>query len=125
MRFGLRVERAIEVRLVSLKVSRPTNWVCLIVGVDTTGGEDGDVNTPLVATIGQIEGTDDIISDRLLLVILAPIDIWTAGRSSCVEDVGRLDSLQLGLNSFSVLHANCRGVNLLACAAVSFKVDSR
>jgi hypothetical protein len=99
--------------------------MCLVVGVDATGGEDGDVNASLVAAIGQVEGADDIISDGLLLVILAPIDIWTASRSSCVKDVGGLDSLQLILNSFSVLHSNCRGVDLLACVIVSFQVDSR
>jgi hypothetical protein len=37
--------------------------------------------------------------------------------------VGGLDSLQLVLNGFSVLHANCRGVDLLAC--VIGKLPSR
>jgi len=116
MSLGLGVERAVKVGLVSLEVSRATNWVCLVVGVDATGGEDGDVNASLVAAIGQVESTDNIISDGLLLVILTPIDIWTASRSSCVKDVGGLDSLQLVMNGFSVLHANCRGVDLLALA---------
>jgi hypothetical protein len=123
MSLGLGVERAVKVGLVSLEVSRATNWMCLVVGVDATSGEDGDVNASFVAAIGQVEGTDDIISDGLLLVILAPIDIWTASRSSCVKDVGGLDSLQLVLNGFSVLHANCRGVDLLAC--VIGKLPSR
>jgi len=123
MSLGLGVERTVKVGLVSLEVSRATNWMCLVVGVDATSGEDGDVNASFVAAIGQVEGTDDIISDGLLLVILAPIDIWTASRSSCVKDVGGLDSLQLVLNGFSVLHANCRGVDLLAC--VIGKLPSR
>jgi hypothetical protein len=99
--------------------------MCLVVGVDATSGEDGDVNASLVAAIGQIEGTNDIISDGLLFVILAPIDIWTASRSSCIKDVGGLNSVQLVLNGFSVLHANCRSVDFLPYMIVSFQVDSR
>lgn len=87
----------------------------LIVGVDTAGGEDGDVNALQITAVGQVEGTNDIVSDGLLLVVLAPINIWSAGRSSRVEDVGGLDSLQLGNDSLTILHANGRGVNLLAC----------
>lgn len=87
----------------------------LIIGVDASGGKDGNVNALQEAGIGQVECADDIVSDSVLLVILAPIDIWAAGGSSSVEDVCRLDSLQLGNDSLAVLHAHSGRVNLLSC----------
>jgi hypothetical protein len=75
---GLRVERTVEVGLVSLQVSGATNWVRLIVGVDAASSKDSDVDALQEASIGQVQGTDDIISDGILLVVLAPIDIRSA-----------------------------------------------
>ena len=78
MSLGLRVERTVEVGLISLQVSRASNWVRLVVGVDAASSKDSDVDALQEASIGQVQGTDDIVSDGILLMVLAPIDIWSA-----------------------------------------------
>ena len=114
MSLGLGIERPSEVGLVCLEVSRATHWVRLVVGVDATSGEDGDVDSLQEASIGQVQGTDDIVSHGILLVVLAPVDIWSASRSSCVENVCGLDFLQFSNDCFSVLHADGSGMDLFA-----------
>ena len=124
MGLGLRVERTSEVGLVSLDESWAANWVLIVVGINAAGSEDCDVDAFLEAAVGQVQGTNDIVSDGLLLVVLTPVDVWPASRSSSVQDVGWLDSLELGDDGLSVLHANSRGVNLLSCTIVSFEIVS-
>lgn len=68
----------------------------------------------LEADIGQVDRSDNVGSDCSLLVVLAPIDIWTSSASSTVEDVGWLDLLNFGNDSLTVLHADSCGGDLLA-----------
>lgn len=82
---GLRVERTVKVGLVGLEETWATHWVLLIVCVDASSGEDGDVNTSLPATIGQVNGTDNVVADCVLPVILAPIDVWASCGSSSIQ----------------------------------------
>ena len=114
MCLGLRVERAIKVGLVGLEETLATHWVLIIVRVDAASGEDSNVNSSLEAAVGQIQGTDNVVSDGVLFVVLAPIDIWSSSRSSSVEDVGWLDSVELSGNCLSVLHADGGAVHLLS-----------
>jgi len=116
MGLRFRIERAIEIGLVGLQVSRPSNWVRLIILVNTTRSIDGSMDSLQETSIGQVQSTDDIASDGLLLVIFAPINIGTAGATSTVENVCWLDPLEFGDDSFSVLHAHCGCVNLLSLA---------
>jgi len=113
---GLRVERTIEVGLVSLEESRAANWVAVVVGVDASSGKDSDVNALQVAGVSQVQGTDNVVSDGLLLVVLAPVDIGSASGTSSIEDVGGLIFLELSNDTFSVLHANSGSEDLLALA---------
>lgn len=114
MCLGFRVERTIKIGLVCLEEAWSANWVGIIVCVDATGGKDSDVNALQEAAVGQVQGANDIVSDGILLVILAPVDIGSASGASSVEDVCRLDSLQFGDDGFAVLHADCGGVYLLS-----------
>jgi len=116
---GLGVERAIEVGLVGLEISWTSNGVGLVVGVDTASGEDGDVNSLQVTAVGQVQCTNNVVSDGLLLVVLTPVDIGAASRTGSVEDVGWLDSLELSNDLLSVLHADGGGEDLLSCSYVS------
>jgi len=113
---GLGVERAIEIGLISLKVPWTSDGVLLIVCVDAAGGKDGEVDLLQETAVSQVEGADDVASDGLLLVVLAPIDIRTSGAASTVEDVGWLDSLKLSDDSLAVLHAHCGSGDSLALA---------
>jgi len=113
---SLRVERTVEVGLVSLEETWTANWVAVIVCIDAASGKDSDVNALLVAAIGQVKSTDNIVSNGLLLVVLAPVNIRSASGTSSIEDVGRLVFFELSNDSFSVLHANRRRVDLLALA---------
>lgn len=85
--FRLGVERAIEVSLVSLEITRSTNWVLLIVRIDTASGEDREMDLFEEAAIGEVEGTNDIASNSLLLVVLTPIDIWATGTTRAIIDI--------------------------------------
>jgi len=116
MCLGLGVERTIKVGIVSLEETRATNWVAIIVGVDASSGKDSNVDALLVADICQVQGTDNIISNGLFLMVLTPIDVGSASRTSSVEDVGGLVFLDFSNNSFSVLHANGGREDLLALA---------
>ena len=78
MSLGLRVEGPSKVGLIGLEVARATNWVSIIIGVDAAGSEDSDVNALQEASIGQVQGADDIVSDCILLMVFAPIDVWSA-----------------------------------------------
>lgn len=78
MCLGLRVERAIKIGLVSLKEALSADWVIIIVGIDTSSSEDSDVDSLQEAAISQIKSADDIVSDSLFLVVLAPIDIGSS-----------------------------------------------
>ena len=122
---GLGVEGAVKVGLVGLEETWTANWVGLIVGVDAAGSEDGDVNALQEAGIGQVQGANDIVSDGVLLVVLTPVDVGAASGTSSVEDVSGLDLLQLGDDSFAVLHADGGGVNLLSCDWVSIVRSGR
>lgn len=66
--------------------------------------------------IGQVQGTDDIAADGLLLVVLAPIDVGATSAASTVKNVSWLDSLDLSNDSLTVLHADSGGSNGLALA---------
>jgi len=116
MGLRFRIERAVEIGLVGLEVSRPSNWVRLIILINATRSIDGNMDSLQVTSIGQVQSTDDIASDGLLLIIFTPIDIWTAGATGTIENVCWLDPLEFGNDSFSVLHAYCGCVNLLSLA---------
>lgn len=114
MGLGLRVETATEVGLVRLSKSRSTPWVRIVVLVDAASGKDSNVNALEEAAVGQVQCADNIGTHRLLLVVLAPVDIGTSRAAGSIEDVGGLDALELGDDSLAVLHADRRGVDFLA-----------
>ena len=61
------------------------------------------------AAVGEVQGADDVAADRGLLVVLAPIDVWSAGAAGAVEDVGWAHALKHVQHPFTVLHADrCR-----------------
>lgn len=105
MSLGLGVERAIEIGLVCLEVAWASNGVLLVVCVDAAGGKNGEMDLLEETAIGQVEGADDVASDSVLLVVLAPIDIGTTSAARTVENMGWLDSLKLSDDRLAVLHA--------------------
>lgn len=95
--------------------------MALIVCVNATSGKDSDVDSLLVTAIGQVNGTDNVVPDGILLVVLTPIDVRSPSRSSGVEDVGWLVFVELGNDCLTVLHANGCAEDLLSCVCVSFE----
>lgn len=114
MSLVLRVERASEVSFVSLEVPRTANWVLVVIGIDATSGEDGDMNALQEASICQVQSADGVVPDGVFFVIFTPVNIWSTGRSSSVENVCGFHSLQFCDDSLSILHADCGGVDLLS-----------
>lgn len=86
----------------------------IVVLVDATSGKDSNVDAFEEAAVGQVQCTNNIGAHRLLLVVLAPVDIGTSCAAGSIEDVGGLDALELGNDSLAVLHADRRGVDFLA-----------
>jgi len=86
----------------------------VVVQVDAARGEDGAVDPALEAGVGQVQGADGVGAHGFLFVVLAPIDVGTAGAAGGVEDVGGLDAVQLGQDALAVLHADRRAEDLLA-----------
>lgn len=86
----------------------------IVVGIDTAGSKDTDVNATLLASVGQVESTDDIAADGGSFVVFTPVDVRTTCAACTVEHVCGLDSVQLLNDCFSVLHANGGGVDALA-----------
>lgn len=116
MGLGLGVEAAIEVGQVCLLESRTANRVGIVIVVDTSSGEDSAVNTAREAQIGQIQSSNDVGTDRVLFMVLTPVDIGSSGAASTVQDVSRPDLFQFCLDGFSILHTDRGHVNLLALA---------
>lgn len=116
MALGLGVEASFEVGGVRLEVSGATDGVGIVVLVNTTSRIHGNVDASLKTEVGQIESADGIGSYRLLLMILAPIDIGPSSTSSAIQYMSWFDLLELGLDCLSVLHAYGRCVGLLSLA---------
>lgn len=73
---GLRIEGAVEVRLVFLCEAFAANRVGIVVFKNAAGGVQGAVNVVLCAQVRHVHGADDVGSKGLLLIGLAPVDIW-------------------------------------------------
>lgn len=103
---GLGIERSDEVRgVLLLKPDAGAKGVARIVLEDTPGGVvDQDEALPS-ANVSQGEGPHDVGPDGLDLVGLAPVNVGPAGDAGGIEDVGRLDGHQVGLERRAVLQA--------------------
>jgi len=88
--------------------------VGIVVGIDTAGGKDTDVDATLLASVGQVESTDDIAANGGSFIVFTPVDIGATCAACTVENVSWLDSVQLLNDCFSVLHADGGGVDALA-----------
>lgn len=112
--FGLGVEAASKVGRVGLEKTWAVPGVLLIVLVDAAGGEDGAVDALQEAAVGQVEGADDIGPHGFLLVVLTPVDVGATGAAGGVEDMGRLDAVELLEDLLAVLHAHSGGMHVFA-----------
>ena len=103
---SLRVEALVEVGDVVLREANAgSEWVGVVVFEYASRCVNGAVNSALVAQIGEVERADDVGADRLGHVILAPVDVWTAGDAGGHEDVGGLDVVELRGDVGAVLAA--------------------
>lgn len=111
---SLGVEAASEVGRIGLEVAGAIPGVLLVVLVDAACGEDGAVDTLEVAAVGQVECADDIGAHGVLLVVFAPVDIGATGAAGSVQNMCRLNAIELLEDLLTILHADGGGVNLLA-----------
>lgn len=51
-----------------------------------------------------------------MLVVLAPVDVWSAGAAGTVEDVGWADAFEHFHHAFTVFHPHCCRRDRLALA---------
>ncbi len=103
---GLTVEGLCEVRnRIFFEPNTRSKRMSLVVFEDAPGGVDGAVDSSLIGAISDIEGSDDVGADSGGLVILAPVDVWTACDSCCHENMGRLDFIELLSEALAVLNS--------------------
>mmetsp|Transcript_21054 Transcript_21054/g.49952 ORF Transcript_21054/g.49952 Transcript_21054/m.49952 type:complete len:376 (-) Transcript_21054:59-1186(-) len=110
----LAVERTVEVRFVLLGEPDPGSLRVLLVVVDedAPGRVDGAVDATFEAQIGEVESPDDVRTDRLRLVRLAPVDVGTSGDPRGVQNVRRLVLVELRRDRLAVLEAAVGGLDL-------------
>lgn len=114
MALGHGVEAADKVGSVLLLEASTAHGVLLIVLVDASGRKDGAVNTSLGALIGQRQSANDVGANRLLLVVLAPVNVGSASAARGVEDVRGLDLVEHLGDTGDIFHADSGAGNLLA-----------
>lgn len=114
MCLGLGIKAAGEVGRVGLGIAGAVPGMLLVVLVDAASREDGAVDAFEITAVGQIEGANNVGAHRLLLVVLAPIDVGTACTASGIEHMGRLDPVQLLQDLLAVLVADDGGMHILA-----------
>ena len=102
----LGVEALVEVGDVVLREAdaRPEG-MGVVVFEDAPRGIDRAVNAALVAEVGEVERADDVGADGFGHVVLAPVDVRTAGDAGGHEDVGGLDVVELRGDVGAVLAA--------------------
>ena len=89
---GLRVEGTDEIgSVLFFEADSGSERMSGIVLEDATGGVVEEEEAVVAADIGESEGSDDVGSDGLHLVGLAPVDVGPARDSGGVEYVGGLD----------------------------------
>ena len=66
------------------------------------------------AAVCQIQGADDVASDGGLFVVLAPVDVGSAGAAGAVEDVRWTHTFQHFHHALTVFHADRRLLDRLA-----------
>ena len=111
LRFG--VPGAVKVGLVLFGETNPrAERVGIVVLEDASSGVDGAVNSLHVAEIGDVEGTNDVGTNRFRLVVFAPVNVGSSCNSSRHENVRRLDLVELCLHRFSVFDSSFRIVHL-------------
>lgn len=102
---GVGVEGGVEVRLVLFGEGSAADRVGIVVLKDAASGVESMVNPFGIANVSNGEGAHHIGADGLLLVVLTPIHIGTAGHASGIEHMRGLDCLNLSQNAFTVMGA--------------------
>lgn len=114
MCLGLGVKAAGEVGRVGLGVAGSVPGMLFVVLVDAAGREHGAVDALEITTVGQVEGANDVRPHRLLLVVLAPVDVGPTCTASSVEHMGRLDPVELLQDLLAVLVTDDGCMHILA-----------
>ncbi len=99
-----------EIGLVSLCKSLATNYVSIVILKDASSGIQQMVNISLCAEIRKIQASNNVSSDGLSSVILAPIHIGSSSNTSSIDDVCGLVQLNFALHTFSVLRSGISNV---------------
>ncbi len=94
---GLRVETLIKVWLIFLgETNARSKGVGIVVFKDAACGVHRAVNSTVIAQIRQVQCANDIGTNGLRLVILAPIDVRASGNTRRHEYVGGLLGVEFG-----------------------------
>jgi hypothetical protein len=80
----------------------------------TSGRHVGEMDTSLMAQLGQHESPDYITAHSLEPIVLAPVDVRTSGLTGTVNHVSRLELVEDLIHLSRVLHAVVGGMDSLA-----------
>lgn len=82
-------------RVIFTKASATVLRKGVIIVEDAACAKIRHVHAPAGAHVRECEAADDVGADCLCFMCLTPVDVWTAGQTSCVEHMRRLDLLCL------------------------------
>ena len=107
-----RVEGSVKVGFVFFgKSNARSERVSVVVLEDAAGSIDGAVNAFEATQVGDIKSSNDVRTNRLGFVVLAPVNVGPSSNASRHEDVRRLDLFEFSINVSAILNTRFRIVN--------------
>jgi len=102
---GLTVEGTIKVGEIFFgETDARSQRMSVVVLEDATSGIDSAMDVTDITTVSNVQSSDDIGTDSLRLVVLAPINVGATGDASSHENVRRLDLIKLSGDVFAILN---------------------
>jgi hypothetical protein len=110
---GFTVEGSIKVGCVLFgKANSRSLLVRFVVHKNAASGVNSDMNVAHVTEIRQIECSKDIRPHGLRLVVFAPVNVGTSRDSGRIQDMSRLDFIQLFRDSLAIFDPGFGNENL-------------
>jgi hypothetical protein len=110
---GLTVEGSIKVGEILLsETNAGSQRMGFVVLEDATGSIDSNVNITEHAQVSNVQGSNDVGTNGVGLVVLAPVNVRTTGDTSSHEGMRRLDLVELLSDSFAFLYPSIGEMDL-------------
>ncbi len=75
------------------------------------------MDVSIYTSLGQDQGANDIALHGLDLVVLAPVNVWSAGLASAIDYMGRFDIVENITGRGLILHSDACGMDVLVLSS--------